>query len=459
MNIRNIPKYPSLFAEVNATTREAVMKELENFPSYSVRVFVVGDRLCGQFRDKLFDKNQGYDISMLYSNPNEWVRMQASLHGMNVFDNRRVGGLSLANITPHGQLPKVVMEFCGVKSINQLNALAKAGNRSLGNRVKYVCVCGNSDEEEGTNNAEAEAEIKAEIRKMKNDNDTRALHILSIGMGSRSFSVSEIEVNILGFDGGSENTVGQKAPRVLTEGKLWNGEPKKVGVTVILAIDSNREKEKISVLHKLILSEAIAMKGEDKSVTIREGVINTLSAWDIQLMDTEEIDGTFNSIDPNEILTQDNVRRIYQDVARGCFDGSIVVAGEDEIFEEMANGFKSPTTKSPRQLPKNKKNTGKEGEGNGQSRENDARESNMFKAYERIIGSVSNVYLSFLGIAGDHNKMPKTYLECLDLFPKNDAEIIEILGTNPYNVKKLVSVGALGLREDFLNEIYLSHNE
>ena len=301
---------------------------------------------------------------------------------------------------------------------------------------------------------------------MKKAGDLRTLHILSIGMGSRSFSVSEIEVVILGFDRGSENATEQKALRVLTEGRLWNGEIKKQGVVVLIGMDYNRDGESMSKLHRLVLSDSLVSKGEDKTTNLRDGLVDTLNAWDVQLMDTEERDGKFKSVNPNEILTQDNVRRLYQDVANGCFDSSVIFDGDDEIISEIAKGHKAGknTKESKRQLPKNKKNNEDEKyneeeilEGDKNFDEDKVRKSNYLIAYESIIGTVGNVFYSLLGIVNDEAKIPKTYLECIDQFPIKDPEILEILGTSPWNVKKLITSGSMGLREDYLNEIYLTH--
>jgi hypothetical protein len=71
-----------------------------------------------------------------------------------------------------------------------------------------------------------------------------------------------------------------------------------------------------------------------------------------------------------------------------------------------------------------------------------------------IIQTIGNVYFSLVGIVDDKNKMPKTYLGCLDLFPQNDTEIVEILGNSIANVKKFIIDNHL---QNFVDEVYVAH--
>jgi hypothetical protein len=61
-------------------------------------------------------------------------------------------------------------------------------------------------------------------------------------MGSRSFSVSEIDSVFLMFDRGSYATISQKVSRVLTPGKTYWGDKKVFGNVISLSLDPNREQ-------------------------------------------------------------------------------------------------------------------------------------------------------------------------------------------------------------------------
>ena len=64
--------------------------------------------------------------------------------------------------------------------------------------------------------------------------------LISRDMGSRSFSVSEIDTVFLGFDKGDLGVVSQKVSRPLTPGLTFDGETKTHGLIVSLSFDSNR---------------------------------------------------------------------------------------------------------------------------------------------------------------------------------------------------------------------------
>jgi hypothetical protein len=71
-------------------------------------------------------------------------------------------------------------------------------------------------------------------------------------MGSRSFSIPEVEACVFMFDRGDIGLTEQRAARCLTPGPKLNGEPKKFGWIVNLSIDSNRTE----TLDEMILVEA-----------------------------------------------------------------------------------------------------------------------------------------------------------------------------------------------------------
>jgi hypothetical protein len=101
-----------------------------------------------------------------------------------------------------------------------------------------------------TCNREAEAEVKAVVAQAKLAH--KRVIILSNTMGSRSFSIPEVEACVFMFDRGDIGLTEQRAARCLTPGSKLNGEPKKFGWIVNLSIDSNRTE----TLDEMILVEA-----------------------------------------------------------------------------------------------------------------------------------------------------------------------------------------------------------
>lgn len=101
-----------------------------------------------------------------------------------------------------------------------------------------------------TCNRQAEAEVKAIVAQAKLAH--KRVIILSNTMGSRSFSVPEVETCVFMFDRGDIGLTEQRAARCLTPGSKLNGEPKKFGWIVNLSLDSNRTE----TLDEMILVEA-----------------------------------------------------------------------------------------------------------------------------------------------------------------------------------------------------------
>jgi hypothetical protein len=103
---------------------------------------------------------------------------------------------------------------------------------------------------ETTTNRQAEEEVKKTVAQAKQSH--KRVIILSSLMGSRSFSVPEVEACVFMFDRGDIGSTEQRAARCLTPGRKINGEQKKVGWIVNLSLDSNRTE----ALTEMVLIEA-----------------------------------------------------------------------------------------------------------------------------------------------------------------------------------------------------------
>ena len=96
-------------------------------------------------------------------------------------------------------------------------------------------------------------------------------------MGSRSYSVSEIDTMFLMFDGGMESQVKQKISRVLTPGKLMDGDNKGAGIIIDLSFDSNRTQ--LTPIDLFIVSEAIKFSKEEE--TLQESIKRICNVYPI----------------------------------------------------------------------------------------------------------------------------------------------------------------------------------
>lgn len=126
-----------------------------------------------------------------------------------------------------------------------------------------------------TCNREAEVEVKAIVAQAKLAH--KRVIILSNTMGSRSFSVPEVEACVFMFDRGDIGLTEQRAARCLTPGSKLNGEPKKFGWIINLSLDSNRTE----TLDEMILVEAKRVadtEGKD-FVTALKAVLLTMNIF------------------------------------------------------------------------------------------------------------------------------------------------------------------------------------
>jgi hypothetical protein len=92
--------------------------------------------------------------------------------------------------------------------------------------------------ENSVSHSTSEEKVKKYIAIAKGKN--KKVILLSRDMGSRSFSVSEIDTVFLGFDKGDLGVVSQKVSRSLTPGLTFSGEQKTHGLIVSLSFDANR---------------------------------------------------------------------------------------------------------------------------------------------------------------------------------------------------------------------------
>jgi uncharacterized protein YjgD (DUF1641 family) len=106
-----------------------------------------------------------------------------------------------------------------------------------------------------TSNRDAERQTRIELNRARLDGK-RGMIILANQMGSRSYSVSEIQATVIAFDRGSVDATLQKVSRCLTPGKLWDGSVKTQGHILDLSFDPNRAEN----IEKIILDEAVQVQ-------------------------------------------------------------------------------------------------------------------------------------------------------------------------------------------------------
>jgi hypothetical protein len=155
---------------------------------------------------------------------------------------------------------KVVQIFTACRECKELNKFAELVKNVLGDAFIVETLSG-----EFTSNDKSEERVNSSIARGKIEG--KGVIILTMDMGSRSFSISEINPVILMLDNGSINPITQKISRAFTPGKKHNGENKKVGSVVSLSVDSNR----IDIIDSILVREAIRsqLPGESMEKALR----------------------------------------------------------------------------------------------------------------------------------------------------------------------------------------------
>jgi len=163
----------------------------------------------------------------------------------------------------------VTMIFAGTPDKKQQTKFFNLLKEILG--TQYLVILINGDE---TSNRKAEESAKAAVELSKRQG--KKVVLLSKDMGSRSFSVPEIDTIMLMFDRGSYSTVAQKISRALTPGMTYK-ELKKVNSTIIsLSLDPNRSD--INPVDEYLVYESEKVDSNELSDGVKR-VLNSINVF------------------------------------------------------------------------------------------------------------------------------------------------------------------------------------
>ena len=284
-----------------------------------------------------------------------------------------------------------------------------------------------------TTNIDAEPETKREINEARIAGKKGVL-IIANQMGSRSYSIPEIQATVIAYDRGSVDATQQKVSRCLTPGLLYTGNTKTYGYIVDLSFDPNRAEN----IERLVLEEAIQVQRSENS-DFNTAVRFVLSSIDLFKMNeygcVEEVtpDAMFKILGDNDVLLK--VADVAVDVS------AVIESGLYNIIMRINTGGKGPTNKKPvvgdgaitaikkGDTPTNRTPTDQE-RTDAEKRINDAiRALNM---------SATSVY--------DLANGGSSYRECLSLIagqPELSAEFEDLFGVSADNTLLLVKQGVL----------------
>lgn len=256
-----------------------------------------------------------------------------------------------------------------------------------------------------TSNKEAESETTQIINESRL-NSKKGVIIIANQMGSRSYSISEIQASVIAYDRGSVDATTQKVSRCLTPGNKYNGEKKEFGYIVDLSFDPNRAEN----IERLILEEAIQVqRSEDTDFTSAvKYVLNSIDLFKVKEfgytipVTEEELFGIFSD--------NDAMLRVA-DMSVDLTD--ILENGVYEILQNIKISKKNNDRKEKIGNPKNTVTQG--GEGNKRTL-TDSDKKEMEAVVNAAIRSLNMSATSVYDLANSG----ESYRECLTIIENND---------------------------------------
>jgi hypothetical protein len=273
-----------------------------------------------------------------------------------------------------------------------------------------------------TDNKEAEGLTKEELVRMQNGyyEGRDKLLVITNMMGTRSYSIPEIQACLFMQEGGDVYPYMQKYSRCLTPGF-----GKKFGHIFDFAFDQSKTRNSVmSVAVEAAL--LIRQKGKTYPEAVRE-VLNSVNIKDMvsgQWMDADTIIKAFE--DNNKLLEIANAhtRITIEDLT----------SEEVEAFGELAK--RSSSSKAEKSKIDKIIETGKTFE-SGKSSSGKAKKDPLKAVVEKAVRMINGSATTVLALS---NYQGESFLECVDLIENNAEmykEFVELYGVGPDTIKRL----------------------
>lgn len=322
--------------------------------------------------------------------------------------------LNLSNLTGESIDCFMMLVSANKKEMKQIKDIA---DRALPNwHVKIL----NGDY---TNNKQAQYETTKEINEARIAGKDGVI-VIANQMGSRSYSVPEIQATVIAYDRGSVDATVQKVSRCLTPGKTYAGDKKEVGHIFDISFDPNRSEN----IERLLVDEIVQVgKSEDKDFpTATEFVLSSIDCFKVRYGTAVEVDESdmFDLLGNNESLLR--IADVTVDVNRVVDSGLI-----DDLANITASGKQSKKTREAI------KATNKIREGEQKDRKpTDAEKRELEKIINNAVRALNMSATSVYELAASGS----TYRECISNI-SNDAD----------DAKEFESL--FGVSTDIVNEI------
>lgn len=339
--------------------------------------------------------------------------------------------LSIGNAI--GKEPKVVQFFVGTPNNKELDKLSKVFENCHPNHIVRV-LSGSAD----ATNSTSESLVKSDIERCKNENKEGVI-IISKDMGSRSFSVSEIDAVVLMFDNGSVSSLVQKISRTLTGGFDYYGNKKTEGNVISLSLDPNR----IDSVDVYVIEES--QKNRTESESFLSSTRRIRRSVNIFIIDENGDRQTLLEKDEyySELIDKFN----YDKLKNSQIDITPLISDKD--FRDSLLEIKSSELSKKEKKVTQLKGKGKTFLDDDKKEESNKKEESEESDFEKVdinlirqaVLTITNSLLSIVGIDDsieDKSKSFRSILYSINNEPDKNEEFKHFFGISPLLVIKLM---------------------
>jgi len=283
-----------------------------------------------------------------------------------------------------------------------------------------------------TDNKHAESETAREINEARIAGKIGVI-IIANQMGSRSYSVPEIQATVIAFDRGGIDATQQKVSRCLTPGPIYDGSAKEYGLIVDLSFDPNRAEN----IELIVLQDALQVQLSGQAATFSDAVKYVLSSVNLFKMneyghpvEVSEED-MFRVFGDNEAMLR--VADISVDIT------AAIESGMFDILCSVTTGGKGATDKKDivGDGVKNSVTVGTPAAGNKLQKD-----PNTKKMQEILNDAIRALNMSATSVYHLSKLSGNSYRECMLYIEKRapeSAEFIEFFGISASDVIKLLN--------------------
>ena len=258
-----------------------------------------------------------------------------------------------------------------------------------------------------TNNKQAQYETSREINEAKLAGKDGVV-IIANQMGSRSYSIPEIQSTVIAYDRGSVDATVQKVSRCLTPGDTFNGDKKEYGHIVDLSFDPNRSEN----IERILVDEIVQVgKSEDIDFpSATSFVLSSIDIFNVKYGTAVEVteEDMFDILGNNDNLLR--VADVTVDVnsALDLIDALSNVKGGGNISKKMRDAMNKA------------KNKIREGE-NKDREPSDEEKRELEKIINNAVRALNMSATSVFNLAGSGD----SYKECIEVIGNDEEESME----------------------------------